>query len=198
VSSHYVVDEQGKTLQLVPEKRRAWHAGVSSWEGVNDINSRSIGIEIANPGHSYGYPDFPEVQIAAVVALCRDIVKRHHIKPHHVLGHSDVAPQRKFDPGEKFPWERLHRAGGVGAWVPPAPIVAGAELAPGDAGAHVTELQDALRRYGYGIDATSKYDELTEAVVTAFQRHFRPAQVDGRADQSTIETLKALLARRMG
>jgi N-acetylmuramoyl-L-alanine amidase len=195
VSSHYVVDEHGKTLQLVPEKRRAWHAGLSSWEGVNDINSRSIGIEIANPGHSYGYPDFPEVQIAAVVALCRDIVKRHHIKPHHVLGHSDVAPQRKSDPGEKFPWERLYRAG-VGAWVAPAPIVAGRELGPGDAGEQVTELQEALRRYGYGIEPTGIYDELTEAVVTAFHRHFRPARVDGRADQSSIATLRALLAAR--
>jgi N-acetylmuramoyl-L-alanine amidase len=195
VSSHYVVDESGTVLQLVPEARRAWHAGLSSWEGVSDINSRSIGIEIGNPGHSYGYPDFPECEIAAVIALCRDIVARHRIKPHLVLAHSDVAPQRKLDPGEKFPWERLHRAG-VGAWVEPAPLEAGTALGPGDAGTNVTDLQTALRRYGYGIEVSGEYDELTEAVVTAFQRHFRPALVDGRADRSTIATLRALLDHR--
>ena len=104
VSSHYVAEESGNVLQLVPETRRAWHAGLSSWEGVSDVNARSIGIEIANPGHSYGYPDFPEAQIMAVIALCRDIVARHRIRADRVLAHSDVAPQRKLDPGEKFPW----------------------------------------------------------------------------------------------
>ena len=195
VSSHYVVDEDGTILQLVPETRRAWHAGLSLWEGVSDINSRSFGIEIGNPGHSYGYPDFPEIQIAAVIALCRDIVLRHRIRPDRVLAHSDVAPQRKRDPGEKFPWERLHRAG-VGAWVTPPPVRPGAGLAPGDTGPEVADLQAALRRYGYGIEATGTYDELTEAVVTAFQRHFRPERVDGRADGSTVETLRALLGAR--
>jgi N-acetylmuramoyl-L-alanine amidase len=195
VSSHYVVDELGKILQLVPEARRAWHAGVSSWEGESDINSRSIGIEIGNPGHSYGYPDFPEPQIESVIALCRDIVARHRIRPNHVLGHSDVAPQRKFDPGEKFPWQRLHRAG-VGAWVVPAGIRPGAVLRPGDTGAEVAELQAVLHRYGYGIKTSGIYDEGTAAVVMAFQRHFRPDRVDGCADASTIETLQALLGHR--
>jgi N-acetylmuramoyl-L-alanine amidase len=193
VSSHYVVEEHGNVLQLVPEARRAWHAGLSSWNGVSDINSCSIGIEIANPGHSYGYPDFPESQITAVTALCRDIVKRHRIRAERVLAHSDVAPQRKLDPGEKFPWARLHRAG-VGAWVTTSPIRPGPRPAPGDSGPDVAELQTALRRYGYGIEATGVYDDLTEAVVTAFQRHFRVECIDGRADQSTIETLRALLA----
>ena len=192
VSSHYVVEESGNVLQLVPEARRAWHAGLSSWEGVSDINSRSVGIEVANPGHSYGYPDFPEAQIAAVIALCQDIAARHRIRPDRVLAHSDVAPQRKLDPGEKFPWARLHCAG-VGAWVTPSPIRPGAALAPGDNGRDVADLQAALRRYGYGIEATGAYDDLTEAVVTALQRHFRPDRVDGRADWSTIETLRALL-----
>jgi len=192
VSSHYVVEECGDVLQLVPESCRAWHAGLSSWEGVSDINSRSIGIEIANPGHSYGYPDFPEVQVAAVIALCRDIMQRHRIRAERVLGHSDVAPQRKRDPGEKFPWAHLHRAG-VGAWVAPSPVRPGPELAPGDSGHDVAELQAAFRHYGYGIEATGVYDDLTEAVVAAFQRHFRTECVDGRADQSTIETLRALL-----
>jgi N-acetylmuramoyl-L-alanine amidase len=195
VSSHYVVDECGEVLQLVPEARRAWHAGLSSWEGVSDINSRSIGIEIANPGHSYDYPHFPEAQIAAVVALCRDIVARRLIRADRVLAHSDVAPQRKLDPGEKFPWARLHRAG-VGAWVTPSPIRPGAVLALGNRGPDVTALQAALRDYGYGIDATGVYDDLTDAVVAAFQRHFRAERIDGRADRSTIETLRALLAAR--
>jgi N-acetylmuramoyl-L-alanine amidase len=195
VSSHYVVEEDGNIVQLVPETRRAWHAGRSSWEGLSDINSRSIGIEIANPGHSFGYPDFPQAQIAAVIALCRDIVARYGIRADRVLAHSDVAPQRKLDPGEKFPWGELYRAG-VGAWVAPPPPGCGTVLALGDRGLEVFELQAALRDYGYGIEATGVYDELTEAVVVAFQRHFRPRCVDGRADASTHETLRALLASR--
>jgi len=195
LSSHYVVDEHGNVIQLVPEARRAWHAGESSWESVSDINSRSIGIEIANPGHSYGYPDFPEAQIAAVIALCRDLVARHRIRADRVLAHSDVAPQRKLDPGEKFPWAWLHRAG-VGAWVVPAPTGPDAGFGPGDCGPEITRLQTALRGYGYGVAATGVYDALTEGVVTAFQRHFRTDRVDGRADRSTIETLQALVAAR--
>jgi N-acetylmuramoyl-L-alanine amidase len=193
VSAHYVVEENGNIVQLVPEVRRAWHAGESSWEGVTDINSHSIGIEIGNPGHSYGYPDFPEPQIAAVIALCRDLVARHRFRSDRVLAHSDVAPLRKWDPGEKFPWERLHRAG-VGAWVEPAPIVPGTVLAPHDIRPEVAQLQAGLQAYGYGIEASGIYDDLTAAVVVAFQRHFRPERVDGRADLSTIETLRSLLA----
>jgi N-acetylmuramoyl-L-alanine amidase len=193
VSSHYVVDEEGNIVQLVPEARRAWHAGVSSWEGVTDINSRSIGVEISNPGHSYGYPEFPEPQIAAVIALCRDLMARYRFRNDRVLAHSDVAPLRKWDPGEKFPWERLHRAG-VGAWVEPAAMRPGMVLAPGDIGAEVAQLQAGLQVYGYGVEVTGVYDELTAAVVAAFQRHFRPACTDGCADLSTIETLRTLLA----
>jgi N-acetylmuramoyl-L-alanine amidase len=193
VSSHYVVDEDGNILQLVPEARRAWHAGVSSWEGVTDINSRSVGVEIGNPGHGYGYPDFPEPQLAAVIALCRDLMERHRFRADRVLAHSDVAPLRKWDPGEKFPWERLHRAG-VGAWVEPAPMTPGMVLALSDTRPEVAQLQAGLRVYGYGIEVTGIYDELTAAVVAAFQRHFRPACVDGRADLCTIETLRSLLA----
>jgi len=193
VSGHYVVMESGTIIQLVPEERRAWHAGHSSWEGVNDINSRSVGIEIGNRGHDYDYPDFPEPQIAAVIALCRDIITRRHLRADRVLAHSDVAPERKCDPGEKFPWHRLHREG-VGAWVEPAPIRPGLVLGPHDIGPDVADLQAALQVYGYGIAATGIYDELTAAVVTAFQRHFRPDCIDGRADLSTIETLRSLLA----
>ena len=116
VSSHYFVHENGSIVQMVPESRRAWHAGLSSWHGETDINSRSIGIEIANRGHDFGYPDFPRRQIAAVITLCRGILTRHVIRPDNVVAHSDVAPSRKQDPGEKFPW-RLLSDSGVGLWV---------------------------------------------------------------------------------
>jgi N-acetylmuramoyl-L-alanine amidase len=192
VSSHYLVHEDGSICQMVPEARRAWHAGVSSWHGDTDINSRSIGIEIANPGHDYGYPDFPEAQIDAVIALCRDIIQRRHIKPELVLAHSDVAPSRKNDPGEKFPWDRLNRAG-IGLWLEPTKIVPGPELDPGDHSDVVSTLQRSLQKFGYGIEATGNYDDKTRDVVTAFQRHFRPARVDGLADHSTFDTLKRLL-----
>ena len=145
---------------------------------------------------SLGYPDFPDTQIDAVIALCRDIIERHRIRADRVLAHSDVAPGRKIDPGEKFPWERLHRAG-IGLWVattPPAPPA----LELGDRGEAVLELQNALARYGFGIKPTGIYDEATVAMVTAFQRHFRCALVDGRADRSTVDALEALLAARDG
>jgi N-acetylmuramoyl-L-alanine amidase len=192
VSCHYFVFEDGAIVQLVPEARRAWHAGVSAWQGETDIKSRSIGIEIVNPGHELGYPDFPEPQIAAVIALCRDIIARRPIPPDHVLAHSDVAPARKPDPGEKFPWRRLHEAG-VGVWLEPCPIKAGPALTLGDQGAAVSELQAALAEYGYGLAVSGRYDETTRQVVVAFQRHFRPARVDGLADVSTIETLRSLI-----
>jgi N-acetylmuramoyl-L-alanine amidase len=196
VSAHYFVFEDGSVVQLVPETRRAWHAGEASWAGETDINSRSIGVEIANPGHGWDYRDFPNVQIEAVIALCRDVCVRQQILPHRVLGHSDVAPGRKQDPGEKFPWDRL-AAAGIGLWVEPEPIAADAPvLAPGDRGPKVEELQAELAEYGYGIDRTGIYDALTADVVMAFQRHFRPARVDGIADASTLRTLARLSAAR--
>jgi N-acetylmuramoyl-L-alanine amidase len=195
VSAHYFVFENGDVAQLVPEDRRAWHAGAGSWDGEADINSRSIGIEIANPGHDGGLPPFPEAQIARVIALARDIVDRWSIAPERVLAHSDVAPGRKQDPGERFPWARLHAAG-VGHWVDPAPISDAPSLSRGDQGRPVDELQTMLASYGYGITRSGALDEATEAVVTAFQRHFRPARVDGRADASTLATLRNLLASR--
>ncbi len=196
VSAHYVVMEDGHIIQCVPESRRAWHAGVSSWAGETDINSCSIGIEIANPGHDYGYPDFPRRQIAALIALCRGIFTRHNIAPERVLGHSDIAPARKSDPGEKFPWRLLHDSG-VGLWVKPAPINnSGRIFVLGDRDAEVETLQMSLRNFGYGIASSGHYDSETMAVVAAFQRHFRPARVDGIADISTVATLGALLAAR--
>jgi N-acetylmuramoyl-L-alanine amidase len=193
VSSHYLVDEQGAITQMVDENLRAWHAGVSSWKGQSDINSISIGIEIHNPGHDLGYRDYPDVQIDAVTALCRDIVSRHPILPQDVLAHSDVAPMRKIDPGEKFPWAKLH-AGGVGHWSEPEPITAGPLLKTGDAGADVEELRTKLATYGYGLERIGSFDHSLAVVVKAFQRHFRPAQVDGVADRSTLATLQKLLA----
>jgi N-acetylmuramoyl-L-alanine amidase len=192
VSCHYVVDEHGAITQMVPETFRAWHAGASHWQGIEDINSCSIGIEIHNPGHDGGYPDFPSAQMAAVEALCLDIIERNGIVPCRVLAHSDVAPRRKIDPGEKFDWGRLALAG-IGHWVKPADITRGASFALGAAGDGVTALQRNLRAYGYEIYPTGAFDEHTQIVVSAFQRHFRPALVDGRADRSTVETLEALL-----
>jgi N-acetylmuramoyl-L-alanine amidase len=195
VSSHYLVHENGAIVQMVPERLRAWHAGVSSWGGDPDINSRSIGIEIANPGHDFGYPDFSARQIAAVILLCRSIFTRTIIRPENVVAHSDVAPSRKQDPGEKFPWKRLAQSA-VGLWVEPARISDAPKLAQGDNDPKVTEMQKVLIEYGYGLEATGTYDTATKEVVTAFQRHFRPALVDGIADASTRETLRKLVTAR--
>jgi N-acetylmuramoyl-L-alanine amidase len=193
VSCHYFVFENGHVLQLVPESRRAWHAGVSHWRGDEDINSASIGIEIANPGHPGGMPDYPEAQIAAVIALTHDIARRWSIPPARILGHSDVAPGRKIDPGENFPWRRLAEAG-LGVWVEPASIQGGRFFARGDAGPPVEALQAMLGLMGFGVPVSGQFCERTEAVVAAFQRHWRPARVDGVADASTITTLRDVIA----
>jgi N-acetylmuramoyl-L-alanine amidase len=191
------VFEDGRIVQCVPETMRAWHAGVSFWAGETDINSRSIGIEIVNPGHEFGYRDFPLRQTAAVISLCKSIVtRRGPISGDRVLGHSDVAPARKQDPGEKFPWELLSESG-IGHWVRPAQLnLEGSTLHPGDRGEAVTRMQRSLRNYGYGITDTGHYDETTTEVVTAFQRHFRQARIDGIADPSTLLTLRALIETR--
>ena len=194
VSSHYLINPDGQVYQLVPEARRAWHAGRGSWAGETDMNARSIGIEIANGGHKYGSPPFGDVQIETVIALCKDIAARHGIPATRVLGHSDIAIGRKIDPGEMFPWDRL-AAAGVGHWVPPAPLgTEGHSLQPGDSGPEVGELQQSLANYGYGIAVAGTYDDATLMVVTAFQRHFRPALVHGIADPSTRDTLARLIA----
>lgn len=208
VSCHYVVDEDGSVTQLVPEARRAWHAGAGAWKGETDINSASIGIEIVNPGHFWdmsgaafgtgqtevhpGYRDFPDVQIRAVIDLVADIVARNRMPRQAILAHSDLAPERKSDPGERFPWHRLAE-NGLGLWVPPAEITDPAILHPGDEGQPVRAAQSMFAMLGFAIDLTGVYDRRTSAVVTAFQRHWRPAQVDGRLDRSTLATLNALL-----
>lgn len=195
VSAHYLVHEDGRIAQLVPEARRAWHAGASSWAGASDINSLSVGIEIANRGHDHGYPDFPAIQIEAVTALAKDIVTRWRIAPDRVLAHSDVAPLRKVDPGEKFPWEVLHRFG-VGHLVPEAPVTDGRYFMRGEHGQPIEAMQAMLALYGYDVPISGTYCETTCAVVTAFQRHFRRARIDGVADVSTLATLYQLVASR--
>lgn len=197
VSAHYFVFEDGRVVQMVPEGRRAWHAGAAAWKGERDVNSRSIGVEIAHPGHAGGLPPYPDAQIEAVIALGRDIAARWRIPPERVLAHSDVAPERKEDPGEIFPWDRLAR-GGLGHHVPAAPLRDGRFFAQGDAGQPIEALQAMLGLYGYDLPVTGLFDARTHAVVTAFQRHFRQARVDGVADASTITTLRDLIAALPG
>ncbi len=175
VSAHYFIDEAGAVCRLVDEGRRAWHAGVSSWRGAKDINSRSIGIELSNPGHDFGYRDFPKAQIDALIALAQDIVARHPIPPRNVVGHSDIAPARKIDPGERFPWQQLAEAG-IGLWPDTAGQAGGSDFA------------DMLTGYGYDLDHNGLAD-----VVSAFQRHFRPTLFTGVPDEETRDRLAALL-----
>jgi N-acetylmuramoyl-L-alanine amidase len=190
-----VVEEDGALHQLVPEARRAWHAGVSFWQGARNLNDRSIGIEIVNPGHEFGYRAFPGAQIEVVAALCLDICRRHGIPAERVLAHSDIAPARKEDPGELFPWDALAHAG-VGQWLEPEPISGGRFFQEGDSGQPVEALQSMLALFGYEVAIDGAYDTQTRLAVTAFQRHFRPERVDGVADMSTITTLHRLLQNR--
>ncbi|MGI9371999.1 MAG: N-acetylmuramoyl-L-alanine amidase [Hyphomicrobiales bacterium] len=192
VSCHYAVDLDGSIIQMVEETHRAWHAGASSWCGVDDNNGRSIGIEIQNLGHTGGYQDFPDAQMEQVVALSQDILSRHEIPARNIVAHSDIAPERKQDPGDKFNWEKLHTYG-IGHWTPEVPPKSGQFFQSGDEGAPVEALQTMLSVYGYGIEITGSYDEPTHDVVMAFQRHWRQSRVDGVADLSTIETLKTLI-----
>ena len=191
VSSHYVVEEDGRIFRLVAEERRAWHAGRSFWKGETDVNGASVGIEIVNPGHEFGYRPFPEVQIAAVIALMGDIRTRWTIDDGRIVGHSDVAPDRKDDPGELFPWKRLAEAG-HGLWAEPAPAP-GAALIEGEEGAGVFAFQAGLTRLGYDCAPSGQYDAYTATVVRAFQRHWRPERIDGAADGETRARLIALL-----
>jgi N-acetylmuramoyl-L-alanine amidase len=215
VSAHYVVGEDGRVTQMVAEARRAWHAGVSFWQGETDINSVSIGIEIAHAGHPGdpaalpdadggavpphpGYLPFPAVQIERVVGLVADIVARHRLDPGRVLAHSDVAPGRKADPGEGFPWQHFFNRG-LGLWTEPVcPSEADSGLRIGDRGPGVAEVQRLLRRLGYGIASSGLFDESTRNAITAFQRHWRQSRIDGIADRSTVATLERLLASTAG
>lgn len=171
VSAHYLIDEDGRVCRLVPEAMRAWHAGVSYWRGHRDVNGRSIGIELVNPGHEFGYRPFPEPQMQALIDVAADILRRHPIPARNVVGHSDVAPDRKQDPGELFDWPRL-AGNGIGLWPKPA------EAAGGD-------MEAMLAEYGYDASAA--------LAVTAFQRHFQPGKLDGVADRDSAALLRGLL-----
>ena len=189
VSAHYCIDEDGTVYRLVAENRRAWHAGVSFWAGARDINARSIGIELVNPGHTCGYRPFPEAQMRALEELAHGIRARHPIPSHRVLGHSDVAPARKIDPGELFDWRRLARSG-IGVW--PEPL---AMPDPGTAETPhaVADVQSKLGRIGYGVAVTGILDQTTKQALSAFQRHFRPAAFDGTPDGETRRLLESLV-----
>ena len=191
VSSHYVVDEDGTVYRLVAEERRAWHAGVSYWRGAERINDRCIGIEIVNPGHEWGYRDFPALQMAVVCDLCLGILSRHPIPPRNVIGHSDVAPDRKEDPGEKFDWQGL-ADNGVGLW--PKDI---SDL--GTVGVLTDETAMRLVRadlaaIGYRIAAHGAHDKDLATVLRAFQRHWRQEEINGLADAGTRARLRAVRA----
>jgi N-acetylmuramoyl-L-alanine amidase len=191
VSAHYMIDEDGRIFRLVPEERRAYHAGVSFWKGARDINGRSVGIELVNPGEAFGYRPFPDAQIDALLTLLTAIRSRWTIANGDIVGHSDVAPERKIDPDYLFPWKRLAKAGhGLWAEPPPAP---GPALAEGENGAAVFALQAGLTRLGYDCAPSGTYDARTTLIVKTFQRHWRPAQVDGVADGETRARLIALL-----
>lgn len=175
VSSHYCIEEDGTIWRLVPEDRRAWHAGLSYWRGERDINARSIGIELVNPGHEWGYRPFPEPQMEALIDLAQGIIGRHPIPSRNIVGHSDVAPARKQDPGELFDWRRL--AGrGIGLWPSPA------ELPRGMTGSDAVGL---LAHIGYDPKAAMPDHEVLPTLVMAFQRHFRQRVVDGGLDEET-------------
>ena len=191
VSAHYVVEEDGTVFALVPEERRAWHAGKAFWGGESDINGCSVGVEIVNPGHQFGYRPFPDAQIAAVIALTADIRSRWIVADARILGHADVAPERKEDPGELFPWRQLAE-GGHGLWVEPDPAP-GPPLAEGASGLGVVALQAALGRLGYDTKPSGEYGASTAAIVRAFQRHWRQRLVDGVADGETRARLIALV-----
>ena len=175
VSAHYLIDEEGQIYHLIEEDKRAWHAGESYWQGCTDLNSCSIGIELSNPGHSYGYRPFPEAQIEGLLKLSKEIQIRWGIPRSHILGHSDIAPRRKQDPGHLFPWERL-AIEGLGLWPSPSSRKFLQKF----------PLDDALHKIGYEILSLSH-------ALTAFQRHFQPHKWDGEADEQTYALIDGLL-----
>jgi len=188
VSAHYLVETDGRVFRLVDEGQRAWHAGVASWDGAADINARSIGVEIVNGGHDFDLPDYPNAQIESVIALVTDICARRDIPAERVIGHSDVAPDRKLDPGEHFPWMRLGDEGAA----EPTPMGSGdlrRVAGPGDAGALVRGAQEGLIAIGYGLAASGAMDERTATVVAAFQRRWRQERVNGVLDAETAELI---------
>ncbi len=196
VSSHYVVEEDGAVYRLVPEDRRAWHAGISFWRGQRQLNDSSIGIEIVNPGHEWGYRDFPVLQMAAVCDLCLDILSRHLIPARNIVAHSDIAPDRKEDPGERFDWQGLAE-NGVGLWPLGDMGAGGITTGALRAAAEMRPVRAALRAIGYDVAPEGVRDPALATVLRAFQRHWRPEAVNGEADTGTLARL-AGVARLVG
>ena len=196
VSAHYLIDEDGICYQLVSELNRAWHAGRSSWKNETDINSLSIGIELVNPGHELGYKDFPEQQLLSLEHLIFDIKTRYKIPNHRILGHSDVAPLRKKDPGELFNWHRLFLKG-IGIWPKKTHSSTMGAIDPTSrlTNSNVEDIQNQLALFGYQVNKTGIYDLSTKKVVESFQRHFRPARVDGIFDNESSSRLNDLLCQ---
>ncbi|WP_254055013.1 N-acetylmuramoyl-L-alanine amidase [Kiloniella sp. EL199] len=185
VSAHYLIEENGEIFKLVPEEQRAWHAGLAYWNGETDINSCSIGIEIVNPGHEWGYRPFPAAQMEAVIILSKGILERHSIPAQRVLAHSDVAPDRKEDPGELFNWEILAKQG-IG-------------LFPDKTTENNSISKDGfllkLSKYGYRLDIENPTGPITKAAIIAFQRHFRSSKLDGKIDQECCQILADLYSQ---
>ena len=185
VSAHYFVEENGHIAQLVDEDKRAWHAGKSFWRNITDMNSASIGIEIVNPGHEYGYRTFPAAQIKALAQLLHDIIARHKLNPKTaLLGHSDVAPGRKADPGELFPWQDLAKEG-LGVWAAPTAD----DYKP----ASDHDVQLMLRTIGYDCPDHGEYDRAMREALLAFQRHYEPNNLTGTPERETIARLRAVI-----
>lgn len=194
VSSHYMVHEDGRVVRIVPEEKRAWHAGVSCWRGISSLNESSVGIEIVNPGHEFGYRPFPPQQMEAVADLALAIIGRHKIEARNVVGHSDIAPTRKEDPGELFDWQGL-AAEGIGLWPevkkirkPHAPIIT-----PGEESIAVGRIQKMLADYGYHIKVDGFYGPKSEAIIKAFKRHFVPEYLNVVWDNAADARLTKLL-----
>ena len=186
VSAHYLIDEGGNIFSLVEENKRAWHAGVASWNDDVDINNISVGVEIANPGHEFGYSRYPERQMVAVETLSIDIIKRHSIRAARVLAHSDVSPSRKCDPGELFDWERL-AAAGIGIWPKMLPVSVDFEIGS------IRQCQKQLKMIGYSLKVTGVLDECTRDTILAFQRHWLPNRLTGKFDVETVWRMESLL-----
>jgi len=196
VSAHWLVHEDGRAENLVEESQRAWHAGKGSWNGITDINSASIGVEIVNGGHNVplsdgSLPRYPDQQILAVIKLAKDIIERHSIQARNIVGHSDIAPERKEDPGEHFPWSGL-AAAGVGIWPGELPEDDRVLFEPGDRDRGISIVQRGLADLGYGASVTGCLDEPTQAIIRALQRRYRPAKINGIIDMQVMEILKRL------
>lgn len=191
VSSHYLIEEDGRIFRLVDEDKRAWHAGVSSWQGITDINSASIGIEIVNGGHNFDLPEFPDVQIQAVLRLCQNLARRYNLLPRAFQGHSDIAPGRKTDPGERFPWGYLAEQG-VGLMPEPVDPDRRVLFTMGARDRGVSLAQRALAQIGYGVDVTGQFDQKLFDCVEAFQRRYRPDDITGHIDVETLGLISKL------